>query len=172
MKLNLISFDPDCFNNRSREGDPTVRIAHGKFSISKSATSLMGLSHGNCVQLHQNQDEPGKWYLSLEDSGFPLRKNGSKSEGSCIYNSALVKTILDAFEAEALTFLVYEKPIRHKGTDYWLLLTIDQAATVADAEEEVGEESLETEDKPKRRGRKKKEECALPTLADLENPII
>jgi hypothetical protein len=70
--MKLITFTEQ--NTVSQRTTPCrIRFSRkGANSIGKSAVELMGFTKGNRVAIHQDQDCPLDWYISIDNEGWEL----------------------------------------------------------------------------------------------------
>lgn len=120
--MNITTFPTKDFNTVRRRSDITIRVQKSKLAISAAAVKTIGLKIDDKILFHQDNDEPGIWYVSKDKNGFSLAQ--IKKTGSLLlYNSKLAEMIMTAFESDSFNFYVDEKPIKTKEGIFWKLTT-------------------------------------------------
>lgn len=104
----------------------------GVISLNREAVKLMGLTEKSTVVIHQNEDDQSEFYLQAnpKKDGIALRKSAGKTEGSLVFQSALIsKNILSGYhEDKRLTspssiFMPLAKEVQKVGgLELWPLL--------------------------------------------------
>lgn len=100
MKLKLFNSE-NTISIRGGGKVPSLSINQkaGLFSLNKEACTLIGLSDGDQIIIHQDEDEEADWYLEkVEEKGFVLRSKENVSSGLLFNNTALVRAIAASVE--------------------------------------------------------------------------
>ncbi len=125
--MKLVTFDAENMVSQ-RKGDAYISFSRNAAnSLSKAAVDRTGFSPEDKIAIHQDEDNPEDWYLSLGEAGFPLRDD--KKDGSSLYfnNTAMSNTILDALgideEEQRVSFLISGEPTVVDEVNYWAILT-------------------------------------------------
>lgn len=122
--MNLTTFDASNMVTQ-RKGDATIFIARSTAcTLSKAAVAATGYGGGDLIALHQDNDNPEDWYISLAEQGFELR--AKDPSGSLAFNNAaMANTFLDALgiEEKSASFLIAGTPEIEDEVSYWAILT-------------------------------------------------
>jgi len=120
--MNITTFKCKDFNPGPRRGNATIRVQKTKLAFSQQAVAIIGLKTTDKVLVHQDNVDPGVWYISKDPEGFPL-KSVKKSKALLLYNSKLADVILTAFEVpdSAFNFEVSTKVVNTKSGTFWKL---------------------------------------------------
>lgn len=100
----------------------------GLFHFNRSASEKLGLTSGDTVEFHQDEDEPSDWYISKSKSGFLIRnkaKGDDATSGTMFNNSALANLIFSTIDAPALmgSCLIGAEPQKEGNVEYWPIIT-------------------------------------------------
>jgi hypothetical protein len=126
MKLKEFNTE-NCTGLRTRTSAPaiTVDTKTGCNRINGAASELIGLSDGDQVKFHQDEDEEGDWYMEkVKDGGFELRKGPAGS--TLLFNNVkLSKKIAEsvAFEGRSGKCLIAGKPTEFQKRKLFGVLT-------------------------------------------------
>jgi hypothetical protein len=126
--MKLKEFNPEnCIgaNPRSKAPSITIDTKIGCNRINGSACELMGLSEGDQIKLHQDEDEEADWYMEkVKDGGFTLRK-GPAGSSLLFNNTKLSKKIAEsvAFEGRSGKCLIAGKPTEFQKRKLFGVLT-------------------------------------------------
>lgn len=122
--MKLVTFDTTNMVSQ-RKGDACISISRQGFnSISKNAVERTGFAEGDKIALHQDQENPEDWYMSLGEDGFSLK--ASKDGGGLSFNSAAMSNaFLDALQIEEnrVAFFIAGEPTTIDEVDFWAILT-------------------------------------------------
>lgn len=110
--MKLLRYDTSNMSN-VRAGECTIRFSlKSANSITKYASSVMGITDKDTITLLQDEEEPEDWYLALnQKNGIPLRAN-SKG-GSLVFNCVgITKKMIDQFapDKNSVTFKLVTDP--------------------------------------------------------------
>lgn len=108
-----------------RKGDATIAFSRKSAnSLSKAAVERTGYEVGDQISLHQDEENPEDWYISLGEDGFTLRD--SKGSGSLVFNNvAMANTLLDALgiDEDRCAFFIAGQATEIDEVKYWAILT-------------------------------------------------
>lgn len=110
-----------------RSAQPVISIGKaGVFTVNKAAAEQLGLTAGDRVELHQDEDSPRDWYISkcTTDSGFAIRQ-GYDTKGLMFNSSAMRQLILKSCGKDASITKGVRLPIGPTAIEntYWPLFT-------------------------------------------------
>lgn len=76
------------------------------------------------IGIHQDEDNPEDWYISLAESGFTLRDDKGNG-GLAFNNTAMSNAFLDALDIneDRAAFLIAGEPEVIEDVNYWAILT-------------------------------------------------
>jgi hypothetical protein len=122
--MKLISFDATNMVTQ-RKGDACISFSRASANaISKAAVERLEYAAGDKIGIHQDEDNPDDWYMSLAEEGFELRS--SKDTGSLAFNNvALSNMLLDNLEIDEprASFFIAGEPTVIDDVNYWAILT-------------------------------------------------
>lgn len=84
--MKLKTYNQQTLPVRTATRSPFIRIGYdGTWNFSSGAVALLGLEEGRHVLLHQDEENPRDWYISVAATGgYPLRKQ-VKKDRTCVY---------------------------------------------------------------------------------------
>lgn len=122
--MKLITFDATNTLNY-RRGEATIRFnKKGPNSISTEACKNLGLKDGDCIAIHQDDENPSDWYISADSNGFKLRLQSAQSKGLYFNSAAIANTILDALGVEEISKVFkMGEIVTVKKVNYYTIIT-------------------------------------------------
>jgi hypothetical protein len=115
------------FNSSSRYKHtlPSIGVdaKRGKWKLNGVGSKLIGLQPGDEVQILQDQDEPGNWYIEkVIDNGFKVRADDKLGLGVVFNNRGLARAIND--ELPYCRILIAGEPTIVEGRTIWGLIRV------------------------------------------------
>jgi hypothetical protein len=124
MKLKEFNTENCCKMGRTTIPSINIDTKVGTVRLNKSASALMGISNADQVKFHQDEDEPGDWYIEkVKNGGFEVRE---VANGAMVFNNtAICKKIAESveFSGRSGKCLVAGKPTELKGRTLWGVIT-------------------------------------------------
>jgi hypothetical protein len=125
--MNLNTYNSDNLQQTS-SGRSTIRFSRrGIISFSAKACEELSLKKGDKISVHQDEDNPADWYISINsENGWPLRENRKGSSGLKFNSAVMSATILDAFEdltERGYTMRLSSEPIEIDGQVLYPIIT-------------------------------------------------
>lgn len=113
--------------SKKRPTKPTIYFSkYGLITLSTSFCERAGLKPGDCVLVHQDEDEPTDWYLSKAIEGFELR-NATKNTNALCFNSQKVcyefRDSMELNHNESHSFYMATEPNVVNKEHYYAILT-------------------------------------------------
>lgn len=126
--MNLKTYNAEnCRASRSNRPVIGINVKSGVFSINREAADLMGLKSGDKVEIHQDQDNEGDWYLAKSNGvGFPVRMPKDDAARVLVFNNTrLCRAIADSvvYTGRSGKLLVGTDPVTYEKVKYWPLIT-------------------------------------------------
>lgn len=102
----------------------SINLKTGLFALNPAAQDKFQLKANSTVSFHQDEDEPGNWYLEFgAKNGFKLRKAGNN--GTLFFNSRpLAIKIAESVEAESGGRVFFGEEVKHGKIELVTLLTV------------------------------------------------
>lgn len=102
--MKLKTFNPETTPNQRLAGKVAavnLYFRSGIFSINQTACSMLELSSGDQVMLHQDEDAPEDWYIEkVSDGGYKTRSKSGEPYPIAFNNTALIREMVNSVEME------------------------------------------------------------------------
>lgn len=125
MKLKAFNSET-CIVKRAGKPAMGINFKIGLFRFNRECCEQLSLSAGDKVSLHQDEDEPGDWYLLIkDDKGFELRAKENVTNGLLFNNTSLARQIAESCECidKSATLSFAKEPVKHDKKNYWPIIT-------------------------------------------------
>ena len=127
MKLKEFNAE-NTMSLRSEKPSLHINTKTGLFSFNKAACDKLGLVDGDQVTFHQDEEDPGDWYirtLGKTGKGFALRAKENVSKGLLFNNTSMARALVFSIQDGLLSCRI---PLASEATKdgkstYWALMT-------------------------------------------------
>jgi hypothetical protein len=128
-----------CYNlknsSKVRKSNPTIWFHRkGLMHLSKKTIDMINFKDGDRIEFHQNEAEPGEWYIckSIDGDGFLLKEKKQQGKylslSTCsagVVRSIMKSMNLDPDDVRSLSCKVSSRPVTHGGKSLYCLITSD-----------------------------------------------